>query len=68
MSISEQKPREATVVMVTRDMLYVNGEPVVTVADLGATSGQVIEPLRAALDASRRRACCRARRRTAKSR
>ncbi len=25
-SNSEQKPREATVVMVTRDMLYVNGE------------------------------------------
>ena len=50
-SNSEQKPREATVVMVTRDMLYVNGEPVVTVVDLGATSGQVSEPLRAALDA-----------------
>jgi biopolymer transport protein TolR len=49
-SNSEQKPREATVVMVTRDMLYVNGEPVVTVVDLGATSGQVSEPLRAALD------------------
>ena len=50
-SNSEQKPREATVVMVTRDMLYVNGEPVVTVVDLGATSSQVSEPLRAALDA-----------------
>ena len=50
-SNSEQKPREATVVMVTRDMLYVNGEPVVTVGDLGATAGQVSEPLRAALDA-----------------
>ena len=25
-SISEQKPREATVVTVTRDMLYVNGD------------------------------------------
>jgi biopolymer transport protein TolR len=49
-SNSEQKPREATVVMVTRDMLYVNGEPVVTVVDLGATSGPVSEPLRAALD------------------
>jgi biopolymer transport protein ExbD len=50
-SNSEQKPREATVVMVTREMLYVNGEPVVTVRDLGATAGQVNEPLRAALDA-----------------
>jgi biopolymer transport protein ExbD len=50
-SNSEQKPREATVVTVTREMLYVNGAPVVTVAELGATSGQVSEPLRAALDA-----------------
>jgi biopolymer transport protein TolR len=47
-SNSELKPREATVVMVTRDMLYVNGEPVVTVAELGA-GGQVSEPLRLAL-------------------
>jgi biopolymer transport protein ExbD len=50
-SISEQKPREATVVMVTRDMLYVNGDAVVSVADLGATDGQVNESLRVALDA-----------------
>jgi biopolymer transport protein TolR len=50
-SISEQKPREATVVMVTREMLYVNGAAVVSVADLGATDGQVNESLRAALDA-----------------
>jgi biopolymer transport protein ExbD len=50
-SLADQKPREATVVTVTRDMLYVNGEAVVTVAELGTTSGQVSEPLRAALDA-----------------
>jgi biopolymer transport protein TolR len=50
-SNSEQKPREATVVTVTRDMLYVNGAAVVTVAELGTTSSQVSEPLRAALDA-----------------
>jgi biopolymer transport protein ExbD len=49
-SISEQKPREATVITVTRDMLYVNGAAVVSVADLGATDTQVSEPLRAALD------------------
>jgi biopolymer transport protein ExbD len=48
-SNSELKPREATVVMVTRDMLYVNGQPVVTVAELGATDGNVSEPLRTAL-------------------
>jgi biopolymer transport protein TolR len=49
LSSSEQKPRETTVVMVTRDMLYVNGEPVLTVADLGAAPDPVVEPLRAAL-------------------
>jgi len=50
-SLADQKPRQATVVTVTRDMLYVNGEAVVTVAELGTTGGQVSEPLRAALDA-----------------
>lgn len=48
-SISEQKPREATVVTVTRDMLYVNGEAVVSVADVGRSAEPVVEPLRAAL-------------------
>jgi len=50
-SLSEQKPRQATIVTVTRDMLYVNGEAVVTVAALSSTEAQVSEPLRAALDA-----------------
>jgi biopolymer transport protein TolR len=50
-SLSEQKPRQATVVMVTRDMLYVNGEAIVTVAALSSTETPVSEPLRAALDA-----------------
>ena len=49
-SVSEEKPRPATVVTVTRDMLYVNGEAVVSVADVGRTSEPVVEPLRAALD------------------
>ena len=49
MSSSEQKPRETTVVMVTRDMLYVNDEPVLSVAELGAAPDPVVEPLRAAL-------------------
>jgi biopolymer transport protein ExbD len=48
-SISEQKPREATVVTVTRDMLYVNGDAVISVADVGRTEDPVVEPLRAAL-------------------
>jgi len=50
-SLSEQKPRQATIVTVTRDMLYVNGEAVVTVAALSSTEAQVSESLRAALDA-----------------
>jgi biopolymer transport protein ExbD len=50
-SLSEQKPRQATVVTVTRDMLYVNGEAVVTVAALSSTEAPVSEPLRAALNA-----------------
>ena len=49
LSSSEQKPRETTVVLVTRDMLYVNDEPVLSVAELGAAPDPVIEPLRAAL-------------------
>jgi biopolymer transport protein ExbD len=48
-SVSEQKPRPATVVTVTRDMLYVNGEAVVAVADLAHADGPVIAPLREAL-------------------
>ena len=48
-SISEHKPREATVVTVTRDMLYVNGEAVVSVTDVGRSPEPVVEPLRAAL-------------------
>jgi biopolymer transport protein TolR len=48
-STSEQKPRETTVVMVTRDMLYVNGTAVLSVAELGATQTRISEPLRAAL-------------------
>jgi biopolymer transport protein ExbD len=47
--VSEQKPRPATLVTVTRDMLYVNGEAVVSVADVGRTAEPVVEPLRAAL-------------------
>jgi biopolymer transport protein ExbD len=49
-SVSEQKPRPATVVTVTRDMLYVNGEAVVSVAEVGRTEEPVVEALRAALD------------------
>ena len=49
-SVSEQKPRPATVVTVTRDMLYVNGEAVVSVADVGRTPEPVVAALKSALD------------------
>lgn len=48
-SVSDVKPRETVVVMVTRDSLYVAGQLVGTVADAVATEGNVIEPLKAAL-------------------
>jgi biopolymer transport protein ExbD len=48
-SVSNVKPRETVVVMVTRDRLYVAGELVGTVEEVAATPGNVIEPLRAAL-------------------
>ncbi len=48
-SISDDKPRETTVITVTRDMLYLNGNAVVTVADVGSQAEPVIESLRAAL-------------------
>lgn len=48
-SISELKPREATVVTVTRDMLYLNGEALLSVAEVGSSNDPVIEDLRTAL-------------------
>ncbi len=48
-SVSELKPREAMVVTVTRDMLYVNGDAVVSVADVAGSQEPVVESLRAAL-------------------
>ena len=49
MSVSELKPREATVITVARDMLYVNGEEVVSVAEVAASTEPVVERLRAKL-------------------
>ena len=49
MSVSELKPREATVITVARDKLFVNGEEVVSVAEIAAGTEPVVEPLRAKL-------------------
>jgi biopolymer transport protein TolR len=48
-SVSDVKPRETVVVMVTRDSVYVAGQLVGSVADVVASEGTVIEPLKAAL-------------------
>lgn len=49
-SIAEQKPRETVVVMITRDELLVQGEPVAKVADVAASGTTTIAALRAALE------------------
>jgi biopolymer transport protein ExbD len=49
-SASEKKPHATTVVMVTRDTLYVGGVNVMSVADLRTAPEPVVETLRAALE------------------
>jgi biopolymer transport protein ExbD len=48
-SISENQPRQTVVVMLTKDDLFVQGERIASVADVRASPGDIIEPLRAAL-------------------
>jgi biopolymer transport protein TolR len=50
-SLSERKPNAAVVVMVTKESVFVDGQPVGTVAQVVANPGNVFEPLRAALKA-----------------
>ena len=48
-SISERQPRTTVVVMLTKEDLFVQGERVASVAEVEATPGDIIEPLRDAL-------------------
>jgi len=48
-SISEHQPRQTVVVMLTRDELFVQGEPIETVAEIRASSDAILAPLRTAL-------------------
>jgi biopolymer transport protein TolR len=48
-SIAEQVPRQTVVVMLTKQELYVQGEPIATVDEIRATDGDIIAPLREAL-------------------
>jgi len=48
-SISEQRPRETVVVMLTKDDLFVQGERIASVNDIRSSTDLIIAPLRAAL-------------------
>jgi biopolymer transport protein ExbD len=48
-SVSQQLPRQTLVAMVTTDELYLQGEPVESVADIRAAAGNLLQPLRARL-------------------
>ena len=48
-SLSDRKPSAAVVVMVTKDLVYVDGQPVGTVAQVVASPGPVFQPLKTAL-------------------
>lgn len=48
-SVAENKPRETVVVHISRDQVLVQGQVVTTLAAVEAQSGNVIEPLKAAL-------------------
>ena len=48
-SISEQRPRETVVVMVTKDDLFVQGERIAAVSEIRASGDVIIKPLSDAL-------------------
>jgi biopolymer transport protein ExbD len=48
-SIAEQQPKQTVVVMLTTQQLFVQGEPIESVAEIRANNGNILEPLRAAL-------------------
>jgi biopolymer transport protein ExbD len=48
-SISEQRPRQTVVVMLTKEDLFVQGERVASINDIRTSTDTIIAPLRAAL-------------------
>lgn len=44
-SVVEAKPRQTLVIMVSEQMILVQGEPTVSVADILATKGEIIRPV-----------------------
>jgi len=55
-----EKPRDTVVVMVSTEQVLVQGNPVVSVADVDAADGVIIAPLREALKAQTDRVLMRA--------
>jgi biopolymer transport protein ExbD len=49
-SSAEAEPQHSVVVMITRDHLFVQGEPVGTTAEIGGTDASQFEPLRRVLN------------------
>jgi biopolymer transport protein ExbD len=50
LSTAEAKPQQSVVIMITKDDLFVQGEPVTHVADILGASTVLVEPLRQILD------------------
>lgn len=48
-SIAEQLPRQTLVAMVTPDELYLQGEPIESIAEIRAAGSNILQPLRARL-------------------
>lgn len=59
-SMAQDRPRETVIVLVTKDAVFVQDEPVVSVADVDRADGVIIAPLRRALKAQDDRALLRA--------
>jgi biopolymer transport protein ExbD len=48
-SVAENKPRETVVVHISNDQILVQGTPVITIAQVDSLEGNIIEPLKVAL-------------------
>ncbi len=49
-STAEVKPQSSVVVMITRDHIFVQGEPVTTIAEVQSSTTALVEPLREVLE------------------
>jgi len=54
-SVSQEKPRQTVVVLVSRDQILVQGQPVLSIADALSAKGNTLQPLKAALEAQAKR-------------